>query len=371
MTKATVLLFAPLLWGQVALAQDDDVPAPSSRRVVSHGASTDTSLDDDLAQPGSTVPPAPAPAAVKRSEPVKVVRPSAPVGSDPNDDLLLSGPPKVSPKVSPAGQPARPPPAKAAKAAKGSKKGKGFAAAPADPHKAPPVTADDFGDPPPRGSHVIRKSTARDTSSDSSGGDPSEGEELATPHHKATHDVPAAPTRAQAASPDSFSFELMPEEKKMSTSEQLRLGNQVDTRRSMLQWHQGMGITTTALMAATVVLGQLSYSDRFGGGASTGQFEIWHSTFEAATVLAFTGAGLLAILAPVPYEKKSSGVDTITVHKYSMLVATIGMATEVPLGIYTVAREGYTDQATLALVHLVLGYVTAAALGTGTTALFF
>ena len=139
----------------------------------------------------------------------------------------------------------------------------------------------------------------------------------------------------------------------------------------MLEWHQGLGIATAGLMVGTVILGQLSFSDKFGGNGNSGTYEIWHSGFEAATVVAFLSAGALAIFAPVPYEKKSSRVDTVTVHKYSMLIATIGMATEVPLGIVTVAREGYADQAALAVSHLIIGYITAAALGTGATALFF
>ncbi|MHB8417672.1 MAG: hypothetical protein ACYDCL_06325 [Myxococcales bacterium] len=176
--------------------------------------------------------------------------------------------------------------------------------------------------------------------------------------------------RPAAESSGDMDFNLMPS-KPQETAEAAAVESKVHTRRTMLQLHQGFGIATAALMAATVVTGQLNYSDRFGGGGGSGQYEIWHDTFEAATVLSFATAGLLAVLAPTPFEHKSDGVDTVTIHKYSMLIATIGMAAEVPLGIWTVTREGYTNQGTLALTHLVIGYVTAAALTVGATALFF
>jgi hypothetical protein len=139
----------------------------------------------------------------------------------------------------------------------------------------------------------------------------------------------------------------------------------------MLLLHQAFGIATTAGMLGTVVFGQLNYSDKFSGAAQTGQWELWHDYFETFTTVTFVTAGLLGILAPVPFEKKSEGIDTITIHKYSMLAATIGIAAEIVLGIITVAREGFTDQATLATTHLVIGYATAGSMFTGAGALFF
>lgn len=188
--------------------------------------------------------------------------------------------------------------------------------------------------------------------------------------------VPAAESgegeaRRVAPSSGDMDFNLLPQKSPEEDAAATAVARKVRTRRAMLQWHQGFGIATAALMTATVVTGQMNYSDRFGGGGGSGQYEIWHDTFEAATVLSFATAGLLAIFAPSPFEHRSSGVDTVTIHKYSMLVATIGMATEVPLGIWTVTREGYTNQGTLALTHLVIGYVTAAAFTAGATALFF
>jgi hypothetical protein len=81
--------------------------------------------------------------------------------------------------------------------------------------------------------------------------------------------------------------------------------------------------------------------------------------------LTFVTTGLLALLAPVPIEKKSSGFDSVTVHKWSMLVATLGYAAEIVLGIVTVSREGHLNQQSVAEAHLVTGYVTTAAVATG------
>ncbi len=170
---------------------------------------------------------------------------------------------------------------------------------------------------------------------------------------------------------DDMNFQLLPPAPEASTAEQKKIAAAFRTRRTMLLLHQAFGIATVVGMAGTVAFGQLNYSDKFSGAPQTGQWELWHDYFEAATVATFVTAGLLALLAPVPVPKKNEGIDTVTIHEYSMLVATVGMAAEVVLGILTVSREGYADQASYATAHLVIGYGTAAALATGVTALFF
>ena len=177
--------------------------------------------------------------------------------------------------------------------------------------------------------------------------------------------APAAPPPP----PPSFGFDLLPTEPAPAADE--GLARALRRRRTMLELHQGFGIATVALMAATVLVGQLSYSDRFSGGPATGRWELPHAELEAGTVVSFATAGLLALLAPVPIPKKSEGIDSVTVHKWSMLAATIGMASEVLLGILTVSREGFANQASLATTHLVIGYATAGAMATGVCALFF
>jgi hypothetical protein len=176
--------------------------------------------------------------------------------------------------------------------------------------------------------------------------------------------------KAEGAAPpkSNLDFDLLPESS--ATKEDTELEAQIRTRRSLLIIHQALGIATVALITTGVVFGQLNYDDRFGGGPSNGTYEVWHSSFITAGTITFIGAGTLALLAPVPLTKHS-GFDSITVHKWSMLVASLCFAAEIPLGIYTVSQEGHTNQASLALAHLILGYITATALAVGTAALFF
>jgi hypothetical protein len=180
----------------------------------------------------------------------------------------------------------------------------------------------------------------------------------------------AAPAQGEAAAPpkSNLDFDLLPESS--ATKEDPELESKLKLRRSLLIAHQALGITTVALLTTAVVFGQLNYDDRFGGGPSTGQYETWHSGFATASAITFLSAGTLALLAPVPIAKRGD-FDTITVHKWSMLVATLCYVAEIPLGIYTVSQEGHANQADLALAHLVLGYVTLTAVAVGTAALFF
>jgi hypothetical protein len=175
--------------------------------------------------------------------------------------------------------------------------------------------------------------------------------------------------RKEAPPTEDLDFNLLPPSQK--TVEDKALESSLATRRTLLTLHQGFGIATTALLIATVIVGQMNYTDKFGGGTGTGQYELLHVYLESATTLTFFTAGILALVAPVPLEKHSEGLDTITIHKWAMLIATVGFVAQIVLGIIAVSHEGYTDQATIATAHLVIGYSTLAALGTGVTVLLF
>ncbi len=144
----------------------------------------------------------------------------------------------------------------------------------------------------------------------------------------------------------------------------------VEKRRWMLTLHQGVGFGLTALMAGTMVSGQLNYSDRFAG-PSSGRFETVHGVLAASTLAAFAAAGLLAYLAPVPLEKKAEGIDRVTLHKIGMIGATVGMVAQGVLGVATQRREGYANQGTLAVAHLAIGYATLACMVEALGALVF
>lgn len=180
----------------------------------------------------------------------------------------------------------------------------------------------------------------------------------------------AADAPLAAAPASQFDFDLIPEKPKSQAD--LLLAQEIDheflVRRRVLKLHQAFGIATVTLLAATVIVGQLSYSDKFGG-PDTGKYEPWHDYLEAAATISFATTGLLALFAPVPFPKKTNG--TMLVHKISMLTATAGFVAEIVLGIVTVSLEGHENQQTLGTAHLITGYSTAAATATGVGALFF
>jgi hypothetical protein len=171
----------------------------------------------------------------------------------------------------------------------------------------------------------------------------------------------AEPARPDAKPP--LDFELLDEKRPAATVDEAA----IRWRRTLLTWHQGVGLGMFGLALANTVVGQLNYSDRFASGASTGRYQLAHQITAYSTVLAFTGTGLLALFAPTPLPK-TGGFDRVSLHKLAMGAAAAGMAAEVVLGIYTASREGYLNQPDFAAVHLAIGYVTFAAitLGVGT-----
>src|SRR4051812_7056977 len=151
---------------------------------------------------------------------------------------------------------------------------------------------------------------------------------------------------------------------------QARIQSETRRRRTMLQLHQIGGFATLATMTATVVLGQLNYMDKYGGGGDFGTYKTAHSISAYTTPAVFTATGLLAFLAPNPFEKPLR-VDTTTMHKASMIVASAGMATQIILGIATAGKEGTLAQRDLALAHQIVGYTTLVATYTGFLVLTF
>jgi len=145
----------------------------------------------------------------------------------------------------------------------------------------------------------------------------------------------------------------------------------VERRRTMLKLHQGLGIATWASLGATVVIGQLEFNDRFRGGGDTGKWLNPHRALAATTATLFATTGLLGVLAPEPYQKRSGRLDSAKVHKISMGVATAGMVAEIVLGIMARGKAGSVRERDLAGVHQVLGYTTFGAMTVGATALVF
>jgi hypothetical protein len=182
-----------------------------------------------------------------------------------------------------------------------------------------------------------------------------------------------APQTAPAEAKAADDFDLLPPEAKPDAATQARdaeTQRSLSTRRTMLQLHQLGGFATLAALGTTVVLGQLNYSDKYGGGGDTGRYITPHSIAAYSAAGIFAATGLLALFAPSPFEKQLR-LDTATLHKASMAVATAGMVTEVVLGIVTASREGKLSQRDLAMAHQIIGYTTLAATTTGFVVLFF
>jgi len=165
-------------------------------------------------------------------------------------------------------------------------------------------------------------------------------------------------------------FNLLAPEKKPDAAALARIQSEIGRRRTLLRLHQIGGYATLATMTATVVLGQLNYIDKYGGGGDIGTYRTAHllSAYTAAGVFAATG--ILAVLAPNPFEKRLR-LDTATLHKAAMIVATAGMATQVLLGILTAGKEGTVAQRDFALAHQIVGYTTLAATAAGFVVLTF
>ncbi len=168
-----------------------------------------------------------------------------------------------------------------------------------------------------------------------------------------------------AAAPGSLDFDLLGAPTKPPAVDEgaLRL------RRSMLTWHQGVGLGMFALQLATTIVGQLSYDDKFLGD-NTGKYVQPHAVLAFSTLAAFAAAGALALLAPSPLEKHE-GFDRVALHKIAMFTAAAGMVAQGVIGVWTQSREGYLNQQSIGTAHLVIGYVTLAAVATGIGALVF
>jgi len=168
-------------------------------------------------------------------------------------------------------------------------------------------------------------------------------------------------------------IDLLPKPSAPSAEEvarQRELERQLAKRQKMLLYHQIGGFLTLGSLAATAVLGQLDYNDKYGGGGDVGTYHSWHRWTAVASTVIFAGAAALAVFAPAPAEKPA-GFDTATVHKIAMTVAAAGMATQIVLGIVTASKEGQYSQRDFAMAHQIVGYAALAASVAGFTVLTF
>jgi len=177
----------------------------------------------------------------------------------------------------------------------------------------------------------------------------------------------------QAEPPGQGDVDLLPKPAAPDPQElarQQELESQLKTRRTMLQYHQIGGMLTLATLGATVVLGQLNYNDKYGGGGDTGRYYDWHKYLALTSAGIFAATGALAIFAPSPLPKPLR-LDTAVLHKISMGIATAGMVTQIVLGFVTASKNGSVSQRDYALAHQIIGYTTFGATAVGFGVLTF
>jgi len=130
-------------------------------------------------------------------------------------------------------------------------------------------------------------------------------------------------------------------------------------RRWMLRVHQTLGITTWALLASTVIIGQLNYNQLWGGGGGSQKYQTPHRWLVISTSVAFATTAGFSLLAPKPYDKPLR-FDTGLIHRIAVIGATLGMVSEGVLGWVTTheAQAGNPHSRTLARTHQIIGYST-------------
>ena len=109
-------------------------------------------------------------------------------------------------------------------------------------------------------------------------------------------------------------FDLLPKPAPPSAAalaRQRELERQLEKRRTMLKYHQIGGYLLLGSLTATVVLGQLDYLDKYGGGGDVGTYRTWHRWVAAASTAIFAGTASLAVFAPAPIENQAR-LDTAT-----------------------------------------------------------
>ena len=167
--------------------------------------------------------------------------------------------------------------------------------------------------------------------------------------------------------PPDLDFDLLGKPAKKANPEVQR---KLETRRKMLTLHTGIGIATWASLATTTVVGQLNFNDRFRGGGDTGKYHGWHTGLAYGTSALFLTSALLGVLAPKPFSEPLR-LDTATLHKIAMGVATAGMITQIVLGIVARGQAGSVSERDLATAHQIVGYSTLGAMTIGMTVFLF
>jgi hypothetical protein len=161
---------------------------------------------------------------------------------------------------------------------------------------------------------------------------------------------------------------VSPEEAARREQKQRAFDRRVKLRRDLLRLHQGFGFATLAALAATLIIGQLNYLDRFDRSeAFSNRYQSAHLGLGIGTSALFATTAMLALVAPNPY-KKPLRFDPALIHKASMAAAAACFVTQLILGPIAASKAGTLDERPLALAHLVIGYAAFGFMGAGTLA---
>jgi hypothetical protein len=148
------------------------------------------------------------------------------------------------------------------------------------------------------------------------------------------------------------------------------LQDKLETRRTMLKLHQGLGLGMAGGLTAATVLGQIQFNRSFRGGGDDRSLLAWHRGVVIGTSLLFATVGTLGLLAPDPVERAFQW-DTVTFHKIFMSMATAGMIAQAVLGILATQSYGEITEPKYATAHQVVGYATLGCVAAGIVTLAF
>ena len=147
--------------------------------------------------------------------------------------------------------------------------------------------------------------------------------------------------------------------------------SELELRRTMLTWHQRLGITTWFLMGATVLAGQLTLN-------GNRKYRDWHSPLADATIIGYGATALLAILSPPPLIRRSGEHDTVFWHKILAYIHAAGMIALPILANNIVSRSRFNGvrgpemfNDARARAHQITAYITFAAFSASIITIFF
>ncbi|MBN9681552.1 MULTISPECIES: hypothetical protein [unclassified Corallococcus] len=180
----------------------------------------------------------------------------------------------------------------------------------------------------------------------------------------------AAPQDSSTSEP-SLDFDLLtPEAEASKGLLDPDLQKDLETRRTMLKLHQGLGLAMAGGLTAATVLGQLQFNESFRGGGDNRSLLAWHRGVVIGTSVLFATVGTLGVLAPDPVERPFQW-DTVTFHKIFMSLATAGMIAQAVLGILATHSYGEITEPKYATAHQVVGYATLGCVAAGIVTLTF